>query len=59
MVYIFTYKWILAQKLRAPTVKFTDHMKLNKWENKSVDTSNSFRRGNKIITGGTGGEGPG
>ena len=31
-------KWILAQKLRIPNIQFTDHMKLKKKEDQSVDT---------------------
>jgi hypothetical protein len=29
-------KWILAQKLRIPKIKFTDHRKLKKKEDQSV-----------------------
>ena len=43
-----TDKWILAQKLGIPKIQFTDHMKLKKKEDKSVDTSVILRRGNKI-----------
>jgi hypothetical protein len=50
---------ILAQNLRIPTIQVTDHMKLNKKEDQSVDASVLLRRGNKIITGGRGREGPG
>ena len=46
--YIFTEKWILAQKLRIPTKQFTDHMKLKKKEDQSVDILVLLRRGNKI-----------
>ena len=31
-------KWILAQKLRIPKIQFTDHMKLKKKKDQSVDT---------------------
>ena len=41
---------ILAQNLRIPTIQVTDHMKLNKKEDQSVDASVLLRRGNKIIT---------
>jgi hypothetical protein len=30
-------KWIFAQKLRIPKIQFTDHMKLKKKEDQSVD----------------------
>jgi hypothetical protein len=46
--YTLTDKWILAQKLRIPKAQFTDHMKLKKKEEQSVDTSVLLRRGNKI-----------
>jgi hypothetical protein len=48
MVYALTVKWILAQKLRIPKIKFTDHMKLLKKEEQSVATSILLRRGIKI-----------
>jgi hypothetical protein len=38
----------LAQKLRIPKIQFVIHMKLNKREDQSVDTSILLRRGNKI-----------
>ena len=44
--YIFTEKWILVQKLRIPTKQFTDHMKLKKKEDQSVDILVLLRRGN-------------
>jgi hypothetical protein len=37
--YAFTDKWILAQKFRIPKIKFTEHMKLTKKKEHSVDTS--------------------
>ena len=40
-------------------IQLTDHMKLNKKEGQSVNASMPLRRGNKIITGGRGREGPG
>jgi hypothetical protein len=43
---------MLAQKFRTPKIQFTDHMKLKKKEEKSVNTSVLLRRGNKIPTGG-------
>jgi hypothetical protein len=39
--------------------QLTDHLKLNKKEGPSVDTSISLRRWNKIITGSKGRKGPG
>jgi hypothetical protein len=46
--YALTDKWILAQKLGIPKIQFTNHMKLKKKEDQSVDTSIFLRRGNKI-----------
>jgi hypothetical protein len=40
-------------------IQFTDHMKLNKKEGPSIDTSIPLRKGDKIITRGRGREGPG
>jgi hypothetical protein len=45
-------KWILAQKLRIPKIQFTDHMKLKRKEDQSMDTSVFLRRENKIPLGG-------
>ena len=42
-----------------PMTQLTDHLKLNKKEGPSVDTSISLRRWNKIITGSKGRKGPG
>jgi hypothetical protein len=39
---------MLAQKLRIPKIQYGKHMKLNKKEEQSVDTSILLRRGNKI-----------
>ena len=50
--YALTDKWILAQKLRIPKIQFTDHMKLKKKEDQSVNASVLLRRRNKILTGG-------
>jgi hypothetical protein len=44
-------KYILAPKLRIPKKQFTDHMKLKKKEDQSVDTSVLLTRGNKIFMG--------
>ena len=46
--YAFTDNWILALKFGIPKIQFTDHMKLKKKEDQSVDTSILLRRGNKI-----------
>jgi hypothetical protein len=46
--YVLTDEWILVQKLRIPKIPFTDHMKLKKNEDQSVDASVLLRRGNKI-----------
>jgi hypothetical protein len=46
--YLLVDKWILAQKLRIPKIQFAKHMKLQKKEDQSVDTSILLRRGNKI-----------
>jgi hypothetical protein len=45
MSYALTDKWILAQKLRIPKIQFTNHMKLKKKEDHSVDTSIHLRKG--------------
>jgi hypothetical protein len=47
-----TDKWISGKKLAIRMVKFTDHMKLRKKEDQSVDTLVPLRRGNKIPMGG-------
>jgi hypothetical protein len=41
---------ILAQKLGIPKIQFTDHMKLKKKEEQSVDTSILLSRRNKTPT---------
>jgi hypothetical protein len=38
--------------LRIPKIQFTDHMKLKKKEDQSMDTSVLLRSGNKIPMGG-------
>ena len=38
--YALTGKWLLAQKLGIPKIQFTDHIKLKKREDQSVDASN-------------------
>jgi hypothetical protein len=46
--YALTDKWILAQKLGILKIQFTNHMKLEKKEDQSVDTSVLLRSENKI-----------
>ena len=50
--YALIGKWILSQKFRILKIQFTDHMKLKKKENQSMDASVLLRRVNKILTGG-------
>ena len=45
--YALTDKWILAQKLGIPKIKFTGHMKLKKKEDQSVSDSVLLRRRTK------------
>jgi hypothetical protein len=52
--YILIDKWILGKKPRIPMIWLTDHMKVKKNEDQSVDASVLLRRGNKIIMGGRG-----
>ena len=40
-----------VSKLRIPMIQFTDHMKLKKKEDQSVDTWVLLRRGNKLPMG--------
>jgi hypothetical protein len=54
--YVLTDQWILGKKYEIPTKQLTDHMKLKKKEEQSVDASILLRRGNKIITEGRGRE---
>lgn len=49
----------MATNLRIPVIKYTDHIKLKKKEVYSVDASILRKRGNKIIIGGKGMDGPG
>ena len=44
--FALTDMWIFAQKLRIPKKHFTDHMKLKKKEDQSMDTAVLLRRGN-------------
>jgi hypothetical protein len=50
-VVVLTGKWILAQKLQIHKIQFTEHTKLKKKEDQSVDASVLLRRGNKILRG--------
>ena len=52
MRYVLTDKWILAQKIEIPKIQLTDHMKLKKKEDQSVNVSVLLRRGSKILIGG-------
>jgi hypothetical protein len=49
--YMLIDKWILAHKFQTLKIQFTDHMKLKKKEDQSVDASVFLRRKNKILTG--------
>ena len=49
--YALTDKWMLSQKLRIPRIQVTDHMKLKRKEDQSVDAPVLLRRGNKILMG--------
>ena len=42
---------MLSQKLRIPKIQVTDHMKLKRKEDQSVDAPVLLRRGNKILMG--------
>jgi hypothetical protein len=46
-LYILTDKWILGKKHRIPIIQLTNHMKLKKKEDQSVDTSLLLRREKK------------
>ena len=41
---------LISSKLRTTKIQFTDHMKLKKKEDQSMDASVLLRRGNKILT---------
>ena len=51
-MYALTDKWILAPKFGIPKIQFTDHRKLKKKEDQSVDSSVLLRSGNKILRAG-------
>jgi hypothetical protein len=51
--------WILFKEYRIPMIHPTDPKKPNKKEDPSEDASILLRRGNKIIMGARGREGPG
>ena len=53
--YALTDKCLLGKKLKIPTVHPTNHMKLKKKQDQSLDSSVLLRKGNKIITGVRGG----
>lgn len=42
----------ISPKFRLPKIEFTDHRRLKKKEDQSVDTSVLLRRGNKMLMGG-------
>ena len=50
MWYVLPDKWILAQRFEIPMIQQTEHMKLKKKEDQSVDVSVLPRMGNKILT---------
>ena len=50
--YALIDKWILAQKLGIPKIKFTDQRKFKKTEDHNMDSLVLLRRGNKILMGG-------
>ena len=56
--YVITDKWILVIKYRIPRRQPTERKKFNKQEGPTEDASIPLRRGNKIVTGGRGKEGP-
>ena len=59
-MYVLTDNWTLAKKkLRILMIQLTDHMKLKKKKDQCVDASILHRKGNKIIMGGRGRNGPG
>jgi hypothetical protein len=41
----------ISKKLRTPKIQFTEHMKLKRKEDQSVDASVLLRSGDKILTG--------
>ena len=46
---MYSVKCIVSQKLGITKTQFTEHMKLKKMEDQSVDASVLLRRGNKIL----------
>jgi hypothetical protein len=46
-LYVLTDKWILAPKLRIPTMQLTDHVKLKKKEDEGVDASILFKNNHR------------
>ena len=51
--YALTDKWVLSQNLILPKIQFTDHMKLKKKEEQSMDDSVLLKMRNKILKGGS------
>jgi hypothetical protein len=47
-IFVCLCLWRLAEKFRILKIKFADHMKLKKKEDRSVDTLVLLRRENKI-----------
>ena len=45
LLFVSVNKWILAQKLRIPTIQLGDHVKLKEKEDQSVDALVLLRRG--------------
>ena len=52
--YVLTDKWILGKEHVIPMTQLTDHMKLKRKKEESVDASVLLRRGNKKIKGNRG-----
>jgi hypothetical protein len=48
--YVLINKWILVQKLGIPKIQFTNHMKLKKKEDYSMDTDIHLKRGGNKTT---------
>jgi hypothetical protein len=56
---ILTDKWVRGKEHGTPMIQLTDNMKLKRKEDKRVDASVLFRRGNKIFEGNRGRQGLG
>jgi hypothetical protein len=59
LLFIIFYCNKMSFQLGIPMIQFTDHMKLKKKKDQSVDSSVLLRRGSNIIMGGIGWEGLG